>query len=181
MTVAILVVLAVSAFILPPFVTEYLKVAEMNKRYPEDTGAEAGSEREFFTAGPGGQGTVQDMPPDIGKRTAIPISAGQNFAFPAVFAYSVAGELPFKAEEINQAYVDFNLGLSVAGGTDYLLLFLAETSFAAYYEQGFPSATALLAEVRSEEVFGIIERVDGEFVVFTAPEDIGNELERLRQ
>ena len=181
MTVAILVVLAVSAFILPPFVTEYLKVAEMNQRYAEDSEAEPRPESEFFAAGPGGQGAVRDLSPDIGKRTPIPISAGSGFSFPAVFVYSVAGELPFKPDEVNQSYVDFNLGLSVAGETDYLLLFLVETSFAAYYEQGFPSASGLLAELRSDEVFGIIERVKEEFVVFTVPEDIGSELERLRQ
>jgi len=181
MTVAILVVLAVSAFLLPPFVSEYLKVAEMNQRYAEDSEAEPRPESEFFAAGPGGQGAVRDLPPDIGKRTPIPISAGQDFPFAAVFAYSVAGELPFKPEEVNQSYVDFNLGLSVAGETDYLLLFLVETSFAAYYEQGFPDAVALLAEVRTEEVIGIIERVNGEFAVFTVPEDVGGELERLRQ
>ena len=181
MTVAILVVLAVSAFLLPPFVSEYLKVAEMNQRYAEDNDAGPGPESEFFTAGPGGQGAVRDLPPDIGKRTPIPISAGQDFPFPAIFAYSVAGELPFRPDEVNQSYVDFNLGLSVAGDADYLLLFLVETSFAAYYEQGFPGASALLAELRSDEVFGIIERVKGEFAVFTVPEDIGSELERLRQ
>lgn len=181
MTVAILVVLAVSAFLLPPFVSEYLKVAEMRSRYAEDNDAEHGPESEFFAAGPGGQGAVRDLPPDIGKRTPIPISAGPGFSFPAVFAYSVAGELPFRPEEVNQSYVDFNLGLSVAGETDYLLLFLVETSFAAYYEQGFPNANTLLVELRSEEVFGIIERVDGEFAVFTVPEDVGSELERLRQ
>ncbi len=181
MTVAILVVLAVSAFLLPPFVSEYLKVAEMRSRYAGDTEAEPGPESEFFAVGPGGQGAVRDLPPDIGKRTPIPISVSQGFPFAAVFAYSVAGELPFRPDEVNQSYVNFNLGLSVAGETDYLLLFLVETSFAAYYEQGFPNVTALLAETRTEEVLGIIERVDGEFAAFTLPEDVGGELERLRQ
>jgi len=178
-TVAILVVLAVSAFLLPPFVSEYLKMAEMSQRYSEDTRVEPGPESEFFAAGPGGQGAVRSLPPDIGKRTPIPISAGPDFPFAAVFAYSVAGELPFKPDEVNQSYVDFNLGLSVAGDTDYLLLFLAEPSFAAYYEQGFRGASGLLAELRTEEVLGIIERVGGEFTVFTAPEDIGDEIARF--
>ena len=178
---AILVVLVVSAILLPPFVSEYLEMVEMSERFGENVEAEPGPESEFFAAGPEGRDAARDLPPDIGRRTAIPISVDAGFAFPAVFAYSVAGELPFNPEEINQSYVDFNLGLSVAGDTDYLLVFLVETSFAMYYEQGFPGATALLAEVRTEEVVGIIERIAGEFAVFATPDDIGGELGRLRQ
>ncbi len=181
MTVAILVVLAVSAFVLPPFVSEYLEMAEMKQRYADDSGAEPEAESEFFTARPISRDAARDLPPVIGKRTAIPLSAGPDFAFPAVFAYSVAGELPFKPEEVNQSYVDFHLGLSVAGDTDCLLLFLAESTFAHYYEGGFPDAAALVAELKAEEVRGVIERVDGDFAVFTLPDEVGSELQRLRQ
>jgi hypothetical protein len=181
MTVAILVVLAVSAFVLPPFVSEYLEMAEREQRFAEDGGAEPGAESEFFATRRESRNTMRDLPPDIGKRTAIPLTTSPDFAFPAVFAYSVAGELPFKPEEVNPSYVDFHLGLSIAGNTDYLLLFLAEPTFAAYYEQGFPDAAALIAELKAEEVRGIIERVAGEFSVFTLPEETGGELQRLRQ
>jgi hypothetical protein len=181
--VVLLVVLGVmivtSAAVLPMFMGEYLSALRRSSKSGES--AQAGgdasdsSQSDFFSGG-GMQGQQQAEQ----ELTPTPLTVPPKFPFKAAFAYSTGESLPFKPEEINSGFVQSQLSLSIDPSVDYLLLFFAGARFNEYSRDGFPDVATVLAEVRPEEVRGIIERWQGKFAVFTDPSGVANELGRLR-
>jgi hypothetical protein len=178
--VVLLVVLGVmivtSIAVLPMFLGEYLGAVRRSAQ--SGSGAETGSDsgqNDFFTGG------GMQRPYTVEQAfTPSTLNVPAKFSFAAAFVYSAGEGLPFKPEEINSDFVQSQLSLSIDPSVDYLLLFLAGMRFNEYSRDGFPDVMTVLAEVRPEEVVGIIERAKGKFAVFTDPDDIANELGRLR-
>lgn len=115
-----------------------------------------------------------------GAEVAVPLLVGDSrLAFGAAFAYGV-NELPFKPSQVTHSFVSFDLGISIAGDVDYLLIFLVEPLASHYQETGWPEADALLESVTPAEVLGLIENVGQRLAVFTDTDEVAAELVRLR-
>lgn len=170
------VMIVTSAAVLPMFMGEYL--AALRNSSKQRDGAQANGEggQDDFFAGGGMQGQRQVEQ----QLTPTPLTAPAKFPFKAVFAYAAGDSLPFKPEEVNSGFVQSQLSLSINPSVDYLLLFITGARFNEYSRNGFPDAATVLAEVRPEELRGIIERSQGAFKVFTKPAQVANELTRLR-
>lgn len=174
------VMIVTSAAVLPMFMGEYLAALRNSSKQGDGAqanGADGGdsSQGDFF-AGGGMQGQRQVER----ELTPTPLTATAKFPFKAVFAYAAGESLPFKPEEVNSDFVQSQLSLSINPSVDYLLLFITGARFNEYSRDGFPDAATVIAEVRPEEVRGIIERWQGKFAVFTEPFSVADELRRLR-
>ncbi len=170
------VMIVTSAAVLPMFMGEYLRALRNSSKQDDVAQANGGGSQGDFFAGGGLQGQ-RNVEQEI---TPTPLTAPAKFPFKAVFAYSTGDSLPFKPEEVNNSFVQSDLSLSINTSVDYLLLFLTGARFNEYSRNGFPDAATVVAEVRPEEVRGIIERSQGKFAVFTEPAQVANELTRLR-
>jgi len=179
-TVGVLVVVVVSALLLPPFVREYLRMAGQPEGGPSE-GRQPEGEPEFFAPRGKEPGSSRSYPEGTARHVPIPLAVPRSSEFATAFAYCVEEALPFKPEEVNQSFVDFNFGLRLSGDVDYLLLFLDAPCFDHYYAEGFPPLAELLGNVGVAEVCGIIERTGGRFSVFARPDEVGAELQRLRK
>jgi hypothetical protein len=177
--VVLLVVLGVmivtSAAVLPMFMGEYLSALRRSTKSGDDAQAGSDTQSDFFAGGglQGSQSADQELMPST-------LGVPPRFLFDAAFAYSAGGGLPFKPEEVNSSFVNSELSLSIDPSVNYLLLFISGARFNEYSRDGFPDVVTFLAEVRPEEVRGIIERSEGKFAVFTEPAQVANELGRLR-
>lgn len=172
------VMVVTSVAVLPMFMGEYLSALRNSSKQSDSAQANSnggGSQGDFF-AGGGLQGRRQ-----VERQLApTPLTAPAKFPFKAVFAYAAGDSLSFKPEEVTNGFVQSRLSLSINPSVDYLLLFITGARFNEYSRNGFPDAATVVAEVRPEEVRGIIERADGAFAVFTEPAQVANELGRLR-
>jgi hypothetical protein len=171
------VVIVTSVAVLPMFFSEYLSVLKRSSN--DDRGSESSdsSQGDFYVGG----GSLEGLQNAEQAFTPATLTVPRKFPFAAAFAYSAAGELPFRPEDINDDFVHSRLSLSIGPSVDYLLLFIASTRYNEYSRIGFPDVLTVLDAARPEELLGIVERAEGRFSVFTDPADVANELIRLRK
>lgn len=171
------VMIVTSAAVLPMFMGEYLSALRNSSKQGDSAQADGGEggQGDFF-AGGGLQGQRQVEQ----ELTPTPLTTTAKFPFKAAFVYAAGESLPFKPEEVTSGFVQSQLSLSINPSVDYLLLFITGARFNEYSRDGFPDASTVVAEVRPEEVRGIIECADGAFAVFSEPAQVANELSRLR-
>lgn len=174
LTVAVLVVVIVSALLLPGFIRTYLDLAEAERQHSQEAPAmelpgTAGEEPE--AAAP--TGVVYAGEP-------IPLTVPAGYRYDAAFALRADGPLPFQPADITPSFLKTNLKLGLPGGRSYVALFIAAAPFDHYERAGFPAAPELLANLRDEEVFGIIEVAPEETRVYFSAQDIPAAAAELR-
>jgi len=172
--VAVLVVVIVSAILLPGFIRTYLELAEAERPHSQEAPPRpmppvAAEEPE--PAAPAGV---------VYAGEPIPLAVPAEYPFDAAFALRADGPLPFTAEDLTPSFLEASLKLSLPGGRSYVALFVGSAPFDHYERVGFPPVTELLANLRDDEVFGIIEVAAGEAKAYLAPADIAAAAASLR-
>lgn len=174
LTVAVLVVVIVSAVVLPSFIRTYLDMTEAERQHAQDTPA---------MEAPGMMGAEPEAPAPAGVVYAgepIPLTVPSGYALDAAFALRADGPLPFRQEDITPSFLKTSLKLSLPAGRSYVALFIASAPFDHYERTGFPSAPELLANLHDNEVFGIIEVTAEETKAYLSPANIAAGAASLR-
>ncbi len=174
LTVAVLVVVIVSAIVLPGFIRTYLDLAEAERQHSEEAPT---------MEMPGMMGTEPEAPAPAGVVYAgepIPLTVPSGYPFDAAFALRADGPLPFKQADITPSFLKTNLKLSLPPSRSFVALFIDSAAFDHYERAGFPPAPELLANLRDDEVFGIIEVTPDETRAYLSAQDIADAAAELR-
>jgi len=173
LTVAVLVVVIVSAIVLPGFIRTYLDLAEAERQHSQE-------------APPVGMPSLGEEPESANPAGVvyagepIPLSVPAGYAFDAAFALRADGPLPFKQADITPSFLKTNLKLSLPPSRSFVALFIDSAAFDHYERAGFPPAPELLANLRDDEVFGIIEVTPDETRAYLSAQDIADAAAELR-